>query len=79
MPSGSHTRSDGTEGVRLGALLPRKLARGRPLGVAQGAPHLTLSRKALAAARRSCLLPFRFSMTLLPWVQAAVLSISATS
>lgn len=34
--------------------------------------------KALAAARRSCFLPFRFSMMLLPWTQAVVLSISAT-
>lgn len=41
--------------------------------------HLTLSAKALAATRRSCVCPFRFSMMLLPWTQAVVLSISATS
>lgn len=41
--------------------------------------HLALSMKALAAARRSCFRPLRFSMMLLPWVQATKLSISASS
>ena len=41
--------------------------------------HLALSTKDLAAARRSCFLPFRFPRMLLPWMQAVVLSISATS
>lgn len=41
--------------------------------------HLTPSTKALAATRRSHFLPFRFSMRLLPWTQAVLLSSSATS
>jgi len=41
--------------------------------------HLALSMKALAAARRSCFRPLRFSMMLLPWMQATELSISASS
>lgn len=43
------------------------------------AAHLTLSKKALLAARRSFFRPFRFSMMLLPRMQALALSISATS
>lgn len=50
----------------------------KPLATRHGAAYLAASMKALAAARRSCFLPFRFSMMLLPWTQAVVLSISAT-
>lgn len=42
-------------------------------------PHLTPSVKALAAARRSHFLPFKFSMMVLPWTQAVLLSISDTN
>lgn len=60
-------------------LQPHPTQQAQQLGQAGQRAHLAPSMKALAAVSRSCFRPLRLSMMLRPWMQAAVLSISATS